>query len=176
MREVERVKRRQHGIIVDPYTIEPEAELGEAADVMRRTGVGTLVVVDEARRVVGLLTTRDLRFSGATGRVRDRMTPRDDLIVREGVIDGAAAEDVMRAHKIKKLPLVDAAWAPARPGHGEGSDQAETVAGRDARLARPPAWSARRSAPKATTSSAPPSSCAPAPTSSSSTSPTATRW
>ena len=47
------------------------------------------------------------------------MTPRDELIVREGVIDGAAAEDVMRAHKIKKLPLVDAtagcsAWS--RPG------------------------------------------------------------
>jgi IMP dehydrogenase len=108
VREVERVKRRQHGIIVDPYTIKPEAELADAADVMRRTGVGTLVVVDEARRVVGLLTTRDLRFSGTTGRVRDRMTPREDLIVREGVIDGAAAEDVMRAHKIKKLPLVDA--------------------------------------------------------------------
>jgi IMP dehydrogenase len=108
VREVERVKRRQHGIIVDPYTIKPEAELGEAAEVMRRTGVGTLVVVDEARRVVGLLTTRDLRFSGATGRVRDRMTPREDLIVREGVIDGAAAEDLMRVHKIKKLPLIDA--------------------------------------------------------------------
>jgi IMP dehydrogenase len=109
VREVERVKRRQHGIIVDPYTIRPEAELGEAAEVMRRTGVGTLVVVDEARRVVGLLTTRDLRFSGGTGRVRDRMTPQEDLIVREGVIDSAAAEDVMRAHKIKKLPLLDAA-------------------------------------------------------------------
>jgi IMP dehydrogenase len=108
VREVERVKRRQHGIIVDPYTIRPEADLSEGADMMRRTGVGTLVVVDEARRVVGLLTTRDLRFSGASGRVRDRMTPRDELIVREGVIDSAVAEGVMRQHKIKKLPLVDA--------------------------------------------------------------------
>ena len=107
VREVERVKRRQHGIIVDPYTIRPDAELTEAAETMRRTGVGTLVVVDDARRVVGLLTARDLRFSGSRGRVRDRMTPRDELIVREGVIDSAAAEDVMREHKIKKLPLVD---------------------------------------------------------------------
>ncbi len=109
VREVERVKRRQHGIIVDPYTIRPDAPLAEAAEIMRRTGVGTLVVVDEARRVVGLLTTRDLRFSGTSGLVRDRMTPREQLIVREGVVDATVAEDVMRAHKIKKLPLVDAA-------------------------------------------------------------------
>ena len=107
VREVERVKRRQHGIIVDPYTIGPDADLSDAAETMRRTGVGTLVVVDEARRVMGLLTTRDLRFSGGTGRVRERMTARNDLVVREGTIDGAAAEDVMREHKIKKLPLVD---------------------------------------------------------------------
>ena len=107
VREVERVKRRQHGIIVDPYTIRPDADLNEAAETMRRTGVGTLVVVDEARRVMGLLTTRDLRFSGGTGRVRERMTPRSALVAREGTIDSAAAEDVMRQHKIKKLPLVD---------------------------------------------------------------------
>ncbi len=109
VREVERVKRRQHGIIIDPYTIRPDADLNEAAEVMRRTGVGTLVVIDEARRVIGLLTARDLRFSGGTGRVSERMTPRDRLIVREGSIESAAAEAVMREHKIKKLPLVDGA-------------------------------------------------------------------
>ncbi len=63
VREVERVKRRQHGIIADPYTIRPNAPLTDAASVMQRTGVGTLVVVDENRRIVGLLTTRDLRFA-----------------------------------------------------------------------------------------------------------------
>jgi len=107
VREVERVKRRQHGIIADPYTISPAAELSEAREVMRRTGVGTLVVVDHARRVSGLLTARDLRFVGNEGTVADRMTPRDRLIVREGVIDSVAAEVVMRTHKIKKLPLID---------------------------------------------------------------------
>jgi IMP dehydrogenase len=109
VREVERVKRRQHGIILDPYTVRPDADLNEAAEMMRRTGVGTLVVVDEARRVIGLLTARDLRFSGGTGRVSERMTPRDRLILREGSIESAAAEAVMREHKIKKLPLVDGA-------------------------------------------------------------------
>ena len=108
VREVERVKRRQHGIIADPYTVRSDAPLTDAANTMHRTGVGTLVVVDEGRRVVGLLTTRDLRFADHTRTVSHRMTPRERLVVREGSIDAAAAEDVMRAHKIKKLPLVDA--------------------------------------------------------------------
>jgi len=107
VREVGRVKRRQHGIIADPYTTRPSAPLREAAEAMRRTGVGTLVVVDEGRHVVGLLTTRDLRFADLSGTVANRMTRRDQLVVREGAIDAASAEQVLHAHKIKKLPLVD---------------------------------------------------------------------
>jgi IMP dehydrogenase len=107
VREVLRVKRRQHGIIADPYTVAADAPLVDAVATMQRTGVGTLVVVDEGRRIVGLLTTRDLRFADRSKTVGDRMTPRDRLVVREAPIDAGAAEDVMRAHKIKKLPLVD---------------------------------------------------------------------
>ena len=47
VREVQRVKRRQHGIVVDPYTIGVAAPVADAVHVMRRTGVGTLVVVDD---------------------------------------------------------------------------------------------------------------------------------
>src|SRR5919112_630589 len=63
VREVEKVKRRQHGVIKDPYTIGAAATLSEAAERMRRTGVGTLVVVDGGQRLEGLLTTRHLRFT-----------------------------------------------------------------------------------------------------------------
>ena len=107
VREVERVKRRQHGVIPDPYTIAPGAPLTEAREIMRRTGVGTLVVADDAGRVAGLLTTRDLRFCGNGGTVAERMTPRDRLTVSPGGTDSVAAEAAMRTHKIKKLPLVD---------------------------------------------------------------------
>src|SRR5215218_6487934 len=62
VREVLKVKRRQHGTIVDPYTIPASAPLGTAIEMMRRTGVGSLVVLDATGRVAGLLTTRDLRF------------------------------------------------------------------------------------------------------------------
>src|SRR5918993_4141787 len=110
VREVLRVKRRQHGVIVNPYTIQPGATLRDASETMRRTGVGTLVVVDADARVAGLLTTRDLRFvdAGATTTVSARMTPRDRLVVSEGSADLAAAEQMMRTHKIKKLPVLDA--------------------------------------------------------------------
>lgn len=106
VREVARVKRRQHAIIRDPYTIAPDAPLSDAVETMRRTGVGTLVVVDASRHVLGLLTTRDMRFAGSAGTVADRMTPRERLVTRTGAIDSAGAEEAMRTHKVKKLPLV----------------------------------------------------------------------
>jgi IMP dehydrogenase len=108
VREVSIVKRKQHGIINDPYTTTGAASLTEAAAQMRRTSVGTLVVVDAARKVDGLLTTRDLRFADTgNGTVAARMTPRERLVTHTGIPDLATAEDVMRRHKVKKLPLVD---------------------------------------------------------------------
>src|SRR5215212_2899876 len=62
VREVEIVKRTQHGVITDPSSIAPDASLGEAAALMARKRVGTLVVVDDRRRLAGLLTERDMRF------------------------------------------------------------------------------------------------------------------
>ena len=108
IREVEIVKRTQHGIIPDPYTIAQSATLAEAVAIMRGSHVGTLVVVDGQRRLRGLLTERDARFvSGSDVRVPERMTPLDALVVRTGPISLDAAEQVMVERKIKKLPLVD---------------------------------------------------------------------
>jgi IMP dehydrogenase len=107
VREVEIVKRTQHGIIGDPYTIEPAALVFEAADAMRRLGVGTLVVVDGERRLKGMLTERDTRFVPGSASVETRMTPLDRLVVHEGPLPLDEAERIMVERKIKKLPLVD---------------------------------------------------------------------
>jgi IMP dehydrogenase len=112
VREVERVKRAQHGVIEDPYAIAPDASLAEAKEMMARSRVGTLVVVDGSRRLQGILTQRDMRFVDPSGaRVADRMTPRAQLVVHEGPISHDAAERLMVERKIKKLPLIDAAGA-----------------------------------------------------------------
>src|SRR5207247_718457 len=107
VREVDIVKHTQHGIIADPHTIAPGARLDEAAALMERSGVGTLVVVDESRRLLGLLTDRDIRFVSGDARVAERMTPRERLVVHEGPLDVEDAERIMVERKVKKLPLVD---------------------------------------------------------------------
>jgi IMP dehydrogenase len=108
VREVEIVKRTQHGVIGDPYSIAPLASADEAARLMSRSRVGTLVVVDEAGKLQGLLTERDLRFvQGGNLRVVDRMTPFEKLVVHEGPVTPEDAERIMVERKIKKLPLVD---------------------------------------------------------------------
>ncbi len=108
VREVEIVKRTQHGVITDPSSIGPAASLDAAAALMARSRVGTLVVLDDTHRLVGLLTERDMRFVGRRGaRVSDRMTPVAQLVVHEGPLDPDGAERVMVERKVKKLPLVD---------------------------------------------------------------------
>jgi IMP dehydrogenase len=107
VREVEIVKRTQHGVISDPYTISPAASLAEATRTMQKSGVGTLVVVDGARKLKGLLTARDVRFVGGQKPVADRMTPLERLVVHSGSISLEEAERIMVDRKIKKLPLVD---------------------------------------------------------------------
>src|SRR5436190_11916585 len=106
--EVSTVKRTQHGIILDPHVVGEDAHVGEAVRMMRQTRIGTLAVVDSTRRLKGLLTARDVRFVDEAARVRDRMTPRERLVVHTGPIELAEAEGLMRSHKVKKLPLVNA--------------------------------------------------------------------
>lgn len=106
--EVLAVKRTQHGTILDPHALREDGLVADAMRLMRQTGVGTLAVVDADRRLRGLLTERDVRFVPGDARVADRMTPRERLVVHTGTTSLANAEALMVAHKIKKLPLVNA--------------------------------------------------------------------
>ncbi len=105
--EVAAVKRTQHGVISDPHAIAPDARVADALRKMEGTGVGTLLVLDDRRRLAGLLTRRDVRFAAGDRPVADRMTPRDRLVVHDGPITFAAAEQLMAAHKVKKIPLLN---------------------------------------------------------------------
>jgi IMP dehydrogenase len=109
VREVEKVKRTQHVVIRDPYAVTGDTPLAEATALMRARRMGTLVVVDERRRLQGLLTERDVRFVSAEGAtVSSRMTPLASLVVGRGELSLEAAERLMVERKVKKLPLVDA--------------------------------------------------------------------
>jgi IMP dehydrogenase len=108
VREVEKVKRTQHVVIRDPYAVRPETPLAEAVALMRRSRIGTLVVMDDNRTLRGLLTERDVRFIPVeTTTVASRMTPVESLVKGDGELTLEAAERIMRDRKVKKLPLVD---------------------------------------------------------------------
>jgi IMP dehydrogenase len=109
VREVAKVKRMQHIIIRDPYSVTPDTPLAEAVALMRRRRAGTLVVVDAGRKLKGLLTERDVRFVNTReGHVASRMTPVESLVTGVGELTLDLAEKLMVQRKIKKLPLVDA--------------------------------------------------------------------
>jgi IMP dehydrogenase len=110
VREVGKVKRMQHIIIRDPYSVTPETTLTDAVALMKRRRAGTLVVVDGNRQLKGLLTERDVRFVDTSeGTVASRMTPVASLVTGKGELTLDAAETIMVERKIKKLPLVDGA-------------------------------------------------------------------
>src|SRR5215204_3650637 len=96
VREVGKVKRMQHIIIRDPYSVTPATPLSDAVTLMRRRRAGTLVVVDDQRRLRGLLTERDVRFVDTReGTVASRMTPVEALVTGQGELSLDVAEQMM---------------------------------------------------------------------------------
>ena len=103
--EVAAVKKYESGMIADPVTVHPDQMIGDALAIMERHGISGLpVVADE--RLVGILTNRDLRFERRLDRqVREVMT-KQVITARPGITLDAAKE-ILQAHRIEKLPLID---------------------------------------------------------------------
>lgn len=106
-REVRRVKRFESGIVYSPVTLTPEQTLADAKALMERYGFSGFPVVDAQRRVLGIVTNRDMRFAqdDATP-VRAMMTAEDLAVLREPA-DRDEAISLMRARRIEKLLITD---------------------------------------------------------------------
>jgi IMP dehydrogenase len=105
--QVDRVKRSESGMIVDPVTLAPHATVGEAHAIMARFHISG-VPITEGGKLVGILTNRDLRFENdATRRVSELMT-RDRLITAAAGTTLEQAREILAKHRIEKLPVVDA--------------------------------------------------------------------
>ncbi|MCS7234964.1 MAG: IMP dehydrogenase [Armatimonadota bacterium] len=106
--EVRRVKRAESIVIEQPYTIRPDQTLREAVAFLEEHGSAGLLVVQDGR-LVGIVTARDLLFEDDLDRpVREVMTPRDRLVTAPPGISMDEAKRILHAHRIEKLPLVDA--------------------------------------------------------------------
>jgi IMP dehydrogenase len=107
--EVDKVKRSEAGMIVEPVTLLPSALVSDALDVMERYHISGVPITDDDGKLVGILTNRDLRFE------RNHAQPVSALMTSEGLVTApvgttlAEAEQLLHRHRIEKLPIVDAA-------------------------------------------------------------------
>lgn len=104
--EVDKVKKSESGMIVDPITISPDAPISEALALMERYRISGVPVTVNGK-LVGIITNRDLKFErDFTKKVEDVMTKERLITAREGITLGEAQE-ILHKYKIEKLPIVD---------------------------------------------------------------------
>lgn len=104
--EVDRVKRSENGVIVDPIFLDPEHSINDALAIMERYHISGVPVVVEGK-LVGILTNRDLRFENDFSKKISQVMTKDGLITAPVGTTLAQAQEILRQHKVEKLPIVD---------------------------------------------------------------------
>ncbi|EIF07567.1 IMP dehydrogenase [Campylobacter concisus] len=106
-KEVKRVKKSESGVIIDPIFINPEATVAEALSLMSDLHISGVPVIDKDRKLIGILTNRDLRFeTNMNTLVKDRMTKAPLITAPKGcTLDDA--EKIFSQNRVEKLPIVD---------------------------------------------------------------------
>lgn len=108
--EVAKVKRSEGVLIEDPITLGPERSVREALDVITKNNIGGIVIVDKDKRVLGLVTTRDVSLEDDLDlQLRDVMTKGKDLITAPKGVTLEKAKQILHQHKVEKLPILDKA-------------------------------------------------------------------
>ncbi|OJV65093.1 MAG: IMP dehydrogenase [Clostridiales bacterium 38-18] len=105
--EVDKVKRCEHGVIVDPFSLTPDHKVKDAEQLMARYRISGVPIVNEKHQLVGIITNRDIRFEpNMEADIKDVMT-KNNLITAHADISMEDAGSILRKHKIEKLPLID---------------------------------------------------------------------
>lgn len=105
--EVDKVKRSENGVIVNPFSLTADRTVEEADELMGKYKISGVPIVDESGKLVGILTNRDLRFiTDYSIKISEVMT-KDNLVTAPVGTDLEGAQKILMKHKIEKLPLVD---------------------------------------------------------------------
>ncbi len=105
--EVDKVKRSENGVIVNPFSLTADKKVSQADELMGKYKISGVPIVDNNGKLVGILTNRDLRF------ITDYNTPIKDVMTKDNLITAPVgtnlegAKKILMQHKIEKLPLVD---------------------------------------------------------------------
>lgn len=107
VKEVKRVKKSESGVIIDPVSINPEATIFQALEIMKEYRISGVPVVDESNKLIGILTNRDLRFeTNFNKKISDVMTKIPLITAPKGcTLDDA--KKIFSTNKVEKLPIVD---------------------------------------------------------------------
>jgi IMP dehydrogenase len=105
--EVKKVKRAENGMILDPITLNEDALVQDAWDIMKEYNIGGIPVVNARHELAGIVTNRDLRFEDNPGRPIIEVMTRENLITVSEFIDFEKAADILQKHRIEKLPVLD---------------------------------------------------------------------
>jgi IMP dehydrogenase len=106
--EVDKVKRSESGMIVDPITLPPHATVGDAEAIMSKYHISGVPITENGHRLVGMLTNRDVRFvRDMSLRLYQLMTPAERLVTAPVGTTLEDAVEILQEHRIEKLPLVD---------------------------------------------------------------------
>ncbi len=104
--QVRKVKRSESGMIIDPITLHINATIGDALKLMKDNKIGGIPIVDNSKKLVGILTNRDLRFETDKSRKVQEVMTKENLIVAPEGTDLKKAAKILRSYKIEKLPVV----------------------------------------------------------------------
>ena len=105
--EVEKVKKYESGMILDPFTVTPDQVISDLFDLMKKYKISGFPVVDNEKKLVGMITNRDLRFvTDVKKKVKDVMTSKNLVTAPEGT-SFEKAKDILKDHRVEKLPVVD---------------------------------------------------------------------
>ncbi|HEX3926742.1 MAG TPA: IMP dehydrogenase [Gemmatimonadales bacterium] len=107
--EVDRVKRSESGMIMNPITLGPDRPIREAHALMRRFRISGVPIVDGGGRLVGIITNRDLQFESSLDRPIAEAMTHEGLVTTPVGTTLAEAEAILARHRIEKLPVVDQA-------------------------------------------------------------------
>ena len=105
--QVRKVKRSESGLIIDPVTLNPDSTIGDAIRLMKENRIGGIPIVDGGKKLVGILTNRDLRFEENKQRKVGELMTSENLVVAPEGTDLKKAEKILRQSKVEKLPVVN---------------------------------------------------------------------
>jgi IMP dehydrogenase len=105
--EVDRVKRSDNGVIYNPFSLKKENTLGEAKILAEKYKISGVPIIDDAGKLIGIITNRDMRFENDTNKKISEIMTKDNLVTAKIGTSLQEARDILQSKKVEKLPLVD---------------------------------------------------------------------